>query len=114
MAKEASDKYTQIAGCCQKPNTPHRPLLDPRSELYYHNSNVRFLNQSPQRQFCPTAGAMSHTTDKERWRMAESALTPESALAKLVCLLGAGRPVAEVRDMVGVDLAGELTPTDST
>jgi L-asparaginase len=35
-------------------------------------------------------------------------MTPEAALTKLYCLLGAGRTPAQVRDAVGTDLAGEL------
>jgi L-asparaginase len=35
-------------------------------------------------------------------------MTPEAALTKLYCLLGAGASTRAVRDRIGVDLAGEL------
>lgn len=38
-------------------------------------------------------------------------MTVEAALTKLYCLLGSGRPVARVREEIGRDLAGELTPS---
>ncbi|MCB9675943.1 MAG: type I asparaginase [Alphaproteobacteria bacterium] len=37
-------------------------------------------------------------------------MTPEAALTKLYCLLGAGRPVEEVRRRMVHDLAGEISP----
>jgi L-asparaginase len=37
-------------------------------------------------------------------------MTPEAALTKLYCLLGGGASTYEVREQIGVDLAGELDP----
>lgn len=40
-------------------------------------------------------------------------MTAEAALAKLICLFGRGRSAEAVREMMGEDLAGELTPPEN-